>query len=76
MRHAVHASPCIVLFFILTFGPALAEAGLRIEYVHEFPFAAWAALKSRTKGDDGYYRFPPGVAEVPMMMSLKATKRA
>jgi len=55
---------------------AFADAGLRIEFVHEFPFAAWAALKSMTKGHDGYYRFPPGVPEVPMMMSLKATKRA
>jgi ubiquinone/menaquinone biosynthesis C-methylase UbiE len=53
---------------------AFADAGLRVEYVHEFPFAAWAALKSMTKGDDGYYRFPPGVPEVPLMMSLKATK--
>jgi ubiquinone/menaquinone biosynthesis C-methylase UbiE len=55
---------------------AFAEVGLRIDFVHEFPFAAWAALKSMTKGNDGYYRFPPDVPEVPMMMSLKATKRA
>jgi SAM-dependent methyltransferase len=55
---------------------AFADAGLHVDFVHEFPFAAWAALKSMAKGDDGYYRFPPDVPEVPLMMSVKATKPA
>ena len=55
---------------------AFADAGLRIEYVHEFPFAAWAALKGMTKGDDGYFHFPPDAPQVPMMMSIKASKPA
>ncbi len=55
---------------------AFADAGLRIEYVHKFPFAAWAALKGMTKGNDGYFHFPAGVAQVPMMMSIRAAKPA
>jgi SAM-dependent methyltransferase len=53
---------------------AFADSGLRIDYVHEFPFAAWAALKGMTKADDGYFHFPPDVPQVPMMMSIKASK--
>ena len=40
------------------------------------PFAAWAALKGMTKADDGYFHFPPDVPQVPMMMSIKASKQA
>jgi SAM-dependent methyltransferase len=52
---------------------ALATAGLRIEYLHEHPFADWQFIKSMQRGDDGYYRFTDGAA-LPLMYSIKATR--
>lgn len=53
---------------------SLIQAGLQIEFLHEFPFCAWARLPSMTKGDDGYYRLPGGDDHVPFLFSIKATK--
>jgi hypothetical protein len=55
---------------------ALIEAGLRIEFLHEWPFAAWQRLPSMTKGDDGFYRLPDGSHDLLFMFSVKATKPA
>ena len=54
---------------------SLADAGLRIDYVHEFPFAAWQKFPEMTKGNDGYYHLPDEGA-VPVMFSVKATSPA
>jgi SAM-dependent methyltransferase len=53
---------------------AIAEAGLRIVFLHEHPFAPWAALRGMTKGDDGFYHLPAGEQTIPLLFSLKATK--
>jgi SAM-dependent methyltransferase len=55
---------------------ALIDAGLRIEFLHEFPYCAWPAVRSMTKGDDGYYRLPDNDARIPFLFSIKATKDA
>jgi len=52
---------------------ALIDAGLRIDFLHEFPFGAWQKLRDMTKGDDGFYHLPDEGA-VPLMFSVKATK--
>jgi SAM-dependent methyltransferase len=52
---------------------ALAGAGLRIEYLHEHPFADWQFIKSMQRSDDGYFRFTDGAA-LPLMYSIKATR--
>jgi hypothetical protein len=52
---------------------ALVEAGLRIDFLHEFPFAAWQKFPEMTKGDDGYYHMPDQGA-VPLMFSVRATR--
>ena len=54
---------------------ALIDAGLHLEYLHEFPFAAWQKFSTMTKGDDGYYHLPDEGA-LPLMFSVKATKPA
>ena len=53
---------------------ALIDAGLRVDFLHEWPFAGWRRLPSMVKGDDGYYRLPDGREDFPFMFSLKATK--
>ena len=40
---------------------ALIEAGLRIDFLHEFDFCAWE-LPFLTKSEDGRWRLPPGTA--------------
>ena len=53
---------------------ALIEAGLRIEFVHEFDFVDWE-LPWLVKGEDGRWRLPPGTqGELPLFFSLKATE--
>jgi SAM-dependent methyltransferase len=52
---------------------AVAEAGLRIEFLHELPFVEWPVpfLEQR---DDGTWRLPEGHPDLPLFFSLKATK--
>jgi hypothetical protein len=54
---------------------ALAEAGLRIEFVHEFDFEMFQLFPSMSRGADGLYRLPAGRPRVPMMFSLRASLR-
>jgi SAM-dependent methyltransferase len=53
---------------------ALADAGLRLEYLHEFPFCSWQRLRSMQRGDDGYWRLPGDETRLPFLFSVKATK--
>ncbi len=53
---------------------ALAGAGLRIEYLHEFPFNEWQVSFLHPTGD-GTYRLPPDDdGKLPLSFSLKALK--
>lgn len=53
---------------------AIATAGLRIEFLHEFPFVAWEMPFLELR-DDGMWRLPAGQeGEVPLFFSLRATK--
>ena len=54
---------------------SLVDAGLQIEFLHEFPFSAYAALPDMEKGDDGYYRLRQHDGLVPFLFSLKARKK-
>ena len=55
---------------------ALVEAGLRIDFLHEFDFVEWP-VPFLTKSEDGRYRLPPGTqGQLPLFFSLKATKPA
>jgi len=52
---------------------ALLGVGLRIEFLHEFPFAMRAKFPGMRRGDDGVWRFarPPAF---PLLFSLQARK--
>ncbi len=52
---------------------ALATSGLRVDFLHEFPFCMFRWLPSMVKGDDGWCRVP-GRDDVPFLFSLKASK--
>ncbi|MGH3269131.1 MAG: hypothetical protein ACRDN1_08710 [Trebonia sp.] len=52
---------------------ALAEAGLRIEFVHEHDFELFQRFDSFQRQEDGTYRLPAGQPRVPMMYSLRAS---
>jgi SAM-dependent methyltransferase len=53
---------------------ALAQAGLRIDFLHEFPFSIWN-LDFTVQGPDGRFRLPGDMdGRLPLSFSLKATK--
>ena len=52
---------------------SLAEAALRIEFVHEHDFELFARFDSLQRQEDGTYRLPAGQPRVPMMYSLRAS---
>jgi SAM-dependent methyltransferase len=54
---------------------ALADAGLRVDFLREFPFAAWQKFSDMTKGADGFY-YPSDETDVPLMFSVKASRPA
>ena len=51
---------------------ALSSAGLRIEFVHEFPFDYWRRLGGMVRDDAGRWRLPGD--PLPLSFSLRATK--
>ena len=52
----------------------LASAGLRIEFLYEWPFLVWP-LPFLVEHPDRTWRLPAGMAgEIPLTFSLKATK--
>jgi hypothetical protein len=52
----------------------LAEAGLRIQFLHEFPFAEWS-YPFLIAHDDGTWRLPDDQeGKIPLFFSLRAIK--
>lgn len=54
----------------------LIEAGLQIEFLHEFPYLCWRQFAFEEVSKDGYYRLPKGMPSIPLAFSLKAKKLA
>jgi SAM-dependent methyltransferase len=52
----------------------LTGAGLRLEFLHEFPFCTYPMFPSMTQGDDGWWRLAPSQTPIPLLFSLKAVK--
>ena len=53
---------------------ALLDAGLRLQFLHEFPFSNYRALPGMTRCRDGWFRLPAHHDSIPQMFSLKATR--
>ncbi len=54
---------------------SLISAGLQIEFLHEFPYAARAKFSFMEQGEDGWWRLPsPNHKAVPFLFSLQALK--
>jgi SAM-dependent methyltransferase len=53
---------------------ALAGAGLRIEFLHEHPYALRARWPFLERSADRTYHMPAGKPQVPLLYSLKATQ--
>jgi SAM-dependent methyltransferase len=54
---------------------ALLEAGLQLEFLHEFPYAARAKFPFMEQGPDGWWRLPPERhGTIPFLFSLQARK--
>jgi len=49
------------------------RSGLRIEFLHEFPFSQAPRLPSMTRREDGYWQLP-GRHGLPFLFSLRAWK--
>jgi SAM-dependent methyltransferase len=54
---------------------ALAEAGLRLDFLHEHDFTLFRRF-SVLESSNGEYRFPAGHPRVPLLCSLRATRPA
>jgi len=52
---------------------ALIDAGLKIEFFHEFPFTSYQAFPFLKKDPNGRWRWPENPGWLPLMFSLKAT---
>ena len=53
---------------------ALTNAGLRVEFLHEFDTCGWQMIPAMQQGADGLWRLPEGYIPLPITFSLKATK--
>jgi SAM-dependent methyltransferase len=54
---------------------SLVDSGLRIEFLHEFPYAARAKFPFMEQGEDGWWRLPgPQHGTIPFLFSLQARK--
>jgi ubiquinone/menaquinone biosynthesis C-methylase UbiE len=54
---------------------ALINNGLNIEFVNEYPFSPYNCFEKTVLGDDGFYRIEGLENMIPMMYSIKATKK-
>jgi SAM-dependent methyltransferase len=53
---------------------ALITAGLTIEFLHEFPYAARAKFPFMERGEDGWWRLTSQHGTIPFLFSLQARK--
>ena len=53
---------------------AINDAGLQIEFFHEFDFSITHQFPFLEQLDDGYWHVPKGMHDMPMLFSIKARK--
>jgi SAM-dependent methyltransferase len=55
---------------------SLINAGLEIEFIHEFPFCNYAKFPCMRKNDAGWWVLEGKYAEIPLMFSIRAKQKA
>ena len=55
---------------------AVQNAGLTLEFFHEFPVNCYQAFPGMVKGADGWWRYPENQRHLPQTFSLRARKPA
>jgi len=55
---------------------SLLAAGLRIEFLHEFPYCMYRKFPSLRQGADRFWHWPAGQEMIPLLFSLRARKPA
>ena len=53
---------------------AIIAAGLKIQFLHEFPFAFFRLFPQMQRGDDGWWHLDKYNGNIPLVFSLKAMK--
>ena len=53
---------------------ALLDAGLQLEFLHEFPQCNFQRYPFMTQDADGWWRLPPTMPALPLLFSLKARR--
>jgi hypothetical protein len=53
---------------------SLVAAGLRIQFLHEFPFCIHKMYPFLEQAEDGYYYLPGKAQSVPLLFSIRAGK--
>jgi hypothetical protein len=59
---------------------SLIDAGLTIDWLHEFPYCAWQVVAGceiveRFSPSHAYYGLPQSQPQIPLMFSIRASKR-
>lgn len=53
---------------------SVLDAGLQLQFLHEFPFAVYRKLPWMEQGIDGWWRLPNGETRIPFLFSLMAIR--
>ncbi|GAA4430206.1 class I SAM-dependent methyltransferase [Pontibacter saemangeumensis] len=53
---------------------SLTATGLRLEFLHEFPYSPYNCFQHMVQGDDGNWRIEHLRDKIPLLYSIKATK--
>lgn len=53
---------------------SLLEASLRITQLREYPYLSFEWFPLMQRGEDGFWRMPPGSPDLPLMFSVTAVK--
>jgi len=71
----VHARSCEWSHSMADIVNGLIGAGLRIEFLHEFPFTTFHSHPFVARGADGLWRYEAGPDQLPLMFSIRAVKQ-
>ena len=52
----------------------LIDAGLRIQFLHEFDYVGYEMYPFMLPAEDGFWRLPPEIPSLPLIFSIRAIK--